>query len=236
MNWEMTAVERARLCRAMHGNGGTGEGSTADGSEGSVRDSWRQLGADGLEAEELLTSGRVHVAPVAMGAEEGRDTWGKGMSATHVQRTMGLLGNENVLQREPGDLVAWLVNPAGSMRPYSRAGRWEPKCRLPTAAALIDSGVADIVVLPEAHVDGEAARAAGKYVALECNAGTRVLAAPTSRPAMVMELSMDAEPVKVSTHSGILVLLSPGVAERIEGTPTHRHFVAGRLLHVRLRD
>lgn len=40
---------------------------------------------------------------------------------------------------------------------------------------------------------------------------------------------MDGEPVKTSSHSGILVHAAPGLAECVAGAPTDRRFVAGRI-------
>ena len=65
-----------------------------------------------------------------------------------------------------GDIIAWLVNPGGRMRPYDKTGHCVQECRLPAANALIESGVADIVALPEAHIDTEGARRHGQRHAL----------------------------------------------------------------------
>ena len=101
----MMAIEWNRLCRAMHGNGPP------------TRD---QLGADGdgLEAEELLASGRVHVAPVAAKTvTAGAAAWGGRVTARQVSEQMGLLGNTNVLDRTPGGIVILAVNPGGHTCP-----------------------------------------------------------------------------------------------------------------------
>ena len=175
----------------------------------------------------------MRVAPIDASVATGGDgAWQGEVTAASVKRQMRLIGNQTVLDREEGDLVIWTVNPQGNTTPYDRGGRYHKGCRLAAAAPLVQKGIADIVVLPEAHADANGARAAASYVARHCAEGTRVLSAPTSRMAAAIEL--DGEAVKASSHSGILVLLAPAIAERLVGTPDHRHFVAGRLLHFKL--
>ena len=92
------------------------------------------------------------------------------MDAAFVAREMGgLLGNRGVLDRTAGDLVVMTANPGGKMQPYNRAGRFIPECRLPYSTGLVESGVADIVVHPEAHIDADAARGCARFVAQECD-------------------------------------------------------------------
>ena len=50
------------------------------------------------------------------------------------------------------------------MQPYNRAGRFIPECRLPYSTALVESGVADIVVHPEAHINADGARGCARFV------------------------------------------------------------------------
>ena len=153
----LTTRQRNHIHRAEHGNGKQRDG---------------QLGADGdgLEAQELRATGRVHMAPVAAG--EGNKA-SKTEATREWVRNMGpMLGNTNVLQQRSQGIVIWAVNPAGHMRPYTRGGRYREDCKLPLAAALIESDIADIVCLPEAHVDAAAVREARLYVAKECMTGT----------------------------------------------------------------
>ena len=86
------------------------------------------------EAKELRACGHVHIAPVDAGVAAGEGGAWKGTITAEsvVTRMGGLIGNANVLEREPGDLVIWLVNPAGSTRPYNRGGKYQHNCRLAT--------------------------------------------------------------------------------------------------------
>ena len=197
-----------------------------------------QLGADddGQEAADLRACGHVHIAPVdaAVAAGEGGAWTGAVTAESVVTRMGGLIGNANVLEREPGDLIIWLVNPAGNTRPYNQGGKYQQNCRLATGVPIVESGVADIMLFVEAHATTDGAKAAARYVSRHFKKGSRVLSAPTSRPAATMELSLDKDPIKTSTYSGILAVLAPDIAARLVGTPDHRHFVAGRLLHFQL--
>ena len=124
----------------------------------------------------------MRVAPIDASVATGGDgAWQGEVTAASVKRQMRLIGNQTVLDREEGDLVIWTVNPQGNTTPYDRGGRYHKGCRLAAAAPLVQKGIADIVVLPEAHADANGARAAASYVARHCAEGTRVLSAPTSR-------------------------------------------------------
>lgn len=159
--------------------------------------------------------------------------WDATLTADEFKAQMGLVGDQTVLERSHDHgLVLCLVNPAGHMVPYRTGGAPERECRLPYAAALVESGVVDMAVLPEAHVDASGARTVRTYVA-KMHPNVRAVAAPTSAPAAAVELCIEPSKVKGSTHSGIIVLLSEGMAERLEGVPTH--YAAGRLLHLLLR-
>ena len=51
-------------------------------------------------------------------------------------------------------LVVVTVNPTGKVNPYkpNQQGECDPeKCRLPEHVALVESGLVDVVALPEAH-------------------------------------------------------------------------------------
>ena len=191
--------------------------------------------ADGTEADILEGRGLIKMAPWAGQAGDASDGWGQTVDAAEVERRMGpLLGNVNALRRPSRrSLLVWLVNPHGGMTPYGPGGRYRHECRLSQAAALVAGGVADVVVLPEAHVDADGERKASKWVAATHGSEVRVMAAPTSSAAMQMELLGDGAPARVSSWGGILVLLSADTAACIAGRPTHTHFVAGRLIHMK---
>ena len=231
----LAALAAPRLPREAHGLGRCPACCAFDGPPVDA-----QLGADGdgQEAAELRACGHVHIAPVDadVAAGEGGGWSGAVTAESVVQQMGGLIGNGNVLTREPGDLVIWLVNPSGGTTPYDRGGKYQHQhgCRLATGAPIVEKGVADIMLFVEAHATADGARAAAKYIKRHCEKGSRVLAAPTSRPAAAMELSLDKDPIKASTHSGVLAVLAPDIAARLVGTPDHRHFVAGRLLHFQL--
>ena len=80
-----------------------------------------------------------------------------------VEQMGPLIGNVNVLERKQ---LPKPVNPAGKTIPYGVGGRIDQSCRLLYAAAWVASGVADLVAMPEAHVDANGVRKSRQWVNL----------------------------------------------------------------------
>ena len=118
-----------------------------------------------------------------------------------------------------------LANPAGDMDPYTEGRKVKSTSRLPTAAELVRSGVADIVVLPEAHCDSRTKSNAASFVAEKYKGSVELLAAS-------IEATDGDDKVKANPSSGIVILVGELLASAMRGEPKYQYLAAGRILHV----
>ena len=112
-----------------------------------------QLGQDdGHEREELRVIGSTLIAPCDLGSA-GASGWSATLTAAEFQDKMVLLGDQAVLERRTGgELIIGSCNPAGGMVPYKPSGTPIDDCTLSYHAAIVESGVTDMQLLPEAHL------------------------------------------------------------------------------------
>ena len=109
------------------------------------------------------------------------------MTADYVLNALQWQGDSDVLHRSQKGtgLTVITVNPRGRINPYkaNQKGESDPElCRLPEHVALVESGLAEIVILPEAHIDEAAARNVRTY--LQGNDEVFAHTAPTSHGRM----------------------------------------------------
>ena len=125
-----------------------------------------QLGQDdGHEREELRVIGSTLIAPCDLGSA-GASGWSATLTAAEFQDKMVLLGDQAVLERRTGgELIIGLCNPAGGMVPYKPSGTPIDDCTLSYHAAIVESGVTDMQLLPEAHLTVDGFRTSKQYLA-----------------------------------------------------------------------
>ena len=215
---------------AMRLRGAGTDGNAAVSAAAQLLD---DAGVGGDAEDETHCVDRVLIAPIDVAERKRAEGWSKHMTAADVHRCLEWQGHTDVLQPfAAGGLRVLTVNPHGKVDPYLPSRRGDVSgCRLPYHAALVESGVVDIVILPEAHVSDGEVRNVREYVATLDNVHSR--AAPSSAAVATMEHAVSSKAISSSTHSGIVVLMPTKLAASLQSV---RHYHSGRVLHLHLRD
>ena len=199
-----------------------------------------RLGSVGdAEGEDAGEGGRVEAGVVHCnweGGGKGKGGWNKGMTGGDFWACMGpALGDNRALERRDGDVVVVTANSGGGMKPGNGGGKaWEDN-RLPYYAALIASGVADMAVIPEAHIDAAGEREVRGWLGEVHGGAVECLAAASSTHANAVERGGGGGAVGTAVAGGVLVLMNNRMAAALVGDGKQVNFVAGRLLRLRFR-
>ena len=121
--------------------------------------------------------------------------WGQHMSKDFVNAQLNWIGYKNILQRQRGSLIVMTINSRGRTDPGPDQDKIKDKCRLPHLAAMVTSGLVDILVVCEANLNEEQARCATRLVKHSSGGRVRAHSAPTSTAVSTMENILAGSPV-----------------------------------------
>ena len=185
-------ASRRETRKALRLRGAVGNLADGDELEANVRHLLGEAGDDGDDDDDDRggegTINRVLIAPVDTGPPTRASGWTARMSADELHQKLHWQGDADVLHRQASacqDLTVVVVNPTGRTNPYLPSRKGNEGCRLPEHVTLVQSGLVDMVILPEAQLDEAGARNVREYIKeIE---GVEAKTAPTSAAVCTME-------------------------------------------------